>query len=407
MIFDLSNGFNPSVFNELLIYCTENGVNDIFIDAEKPIAIKKDGDVKSLSTIPVTFDELVLVLKSIYGASALEEMPKRGLDFSHEVPNRVDGSYRFRVNCTKVKGPLQEDRGVAVVIRTIAGIPPKAETLGVPQVFLDSMKLKAGMVLICGPTGSGKSTLFAAMLRWVRENIPRHIITYESPIEYDVQGVVGALGHCNQCEIPTMIRSYEEAGRNTLRRSPDIIVYGESRDMETTKHVIEIARQGHLVGTTLHTDSAYLAPSRMADYWSGAERKSQLAKIIEASKLIVSQKLVKGRNGGRVALQEWITLTKDQSEYLITKLRSQEDVTSELRQIMYEFGQPIAVDAKNKYLAGKIHFREYMLCLLESAMESELKAVSEVIQTAYTNGVIDQEELTHTLKQVADHERLF
>ena len=212
-------------------------------------------------------------------------------DFSFEVP----GVARFRVNA------FNHNRGSGAVFRTIPSKVLTMEELGMGQVFRDVSSVPRGLVLVTGPTGSGKSTTLAAMMDFINENKYEHILTIEDPIEF-----VHESKKClvNQREVHRDTHGFAEALRSALREDPDIILVGEMRDLETIRLALTAAETGHLVFGTLHTTSAAKTIDRIVDVFPANEKAMVRSMLSESLEAVVSQTLMKRIGGGRVAAHE-------------------------------------------------------------------------------------------------------
>ena len=212
-------------------------------------------------------------------------------DFSFEVP----GVARFRVNA------FNQNRGAAAVFRTIPSKVLTMDDLGMGQVFRDVSLLPRGLVLVTGPTGSGKSTTLAAMVDYINDNRYDHILTIEDPIEF-----VHESKRClvNQREVHRDTLGFSEALRSALREDPDIILVGEMRDLETIRLALTAAETGHLVFGTLHTTSAAKTIDRVIDVFPAAEKAMVRSMLSESLQAVISQTLLKRRAGGRIAAHE-------------------------------------------------------------------------------------------------------
>jgi len=212
-------------------------------------------------------------------------------DFSFEVP----GVARFRVNA------FNHNRGAGAVFRTIPSKVLTMEELGMGQVFRDMVSVPRGLVLVTGPTGSGKSTTLAAMVDYLNDNKYEHILTIEDPIEF-----VHESKKClvNQREVHRDTHGFSEALRSALREDPDIILVGEMRDLETIRLALTAAETGHLVFGTLHTTSAAKTIDRVVDVFPANEKAMVRSMLSESLEAVISQTLLKKNGGGRVAAHE-------------------------------------------------------------------------------------------------------
>jgi twitching motility protein PilT len=212
-------------------------------------------------------------------------------DFSFEIP----GVSRFRVNA------FNQNRGAGAVFRTIPSKILSMEDLGMGKVFKDVSDYPRGIVLVTGPTGSGKSTTLAAMIDYINSTRFDHILTVEDPIEFVHQSKKSLI---NQREVHRDTRGFNEALRSALREDPDIILVGEMRDLETIRLALSAAETGHLVFGTLHTTSAAKTIDRVVDVFPADEKEMVRAMLSESLQAVISQTLLKKNGGGRVAAHE-------------------------------------------------------------------------------------------------------
>ncbi|MEP3588651.1 MAG: type IV pilus twitching motility protein PilT, partial [Marinobacter sp.] len=212
-------------------------------------------------------------------------------DFSFEVP----GVARFRVNA------FNQNRGAGAVFRTIPSKVLTMEDLGMGQVFKDIASVPRGLVLVTGPTGSGKSTTLAAMMDYINDTRYEHVLTIEDPIEF-----VHESKKClvNQREVHRDTLGFNEALRSALREDPDIILVGELRDLETIRLALTAAETGHLVFGTLHTTSAAKTIDRVVDVFPAEEKSMVRSMLSESLQAVISQTLMKKMGGGRIAAHE-------------------------------------------------------------------------------------------------------
>lgn len=278
--------------DHLLRQLVELRASDLHLSPGQPIRMRIDGDLGPFGTETPGPERTLELLRAISPEARLAEFDADcDADFGYEIP----GLARFRVNL------FRDRHGMGAVFRQIPEAIPSAEDLGLPKPVRELAQLPKGLVLVTGPTGSGKSTTLAAILDLVNRTRPDHVITIEDPIEF-VHPSKRAM--VNQREVGDHTRSFARALRAALREDPDVVLVGEMRDLETTAIAIETAETGHLVFATLHTTSAIATIERLVNQFP-AERQEQVRLMLADSlKAVVSQTLLKRIGGGRVAAQE-------------------------------------------------------------------------------------------------------
>ena len=277
---------------ELLSFCFKQGASDLHLSAGQPPIIRMDGDIRRINLPSMDEKEVHTLIYDI-----MNDRQRRGFeehfesDFSFDVP----GVARFRVNA------FNQNRGCGAVFRAIPSKVLGLGDLGMGQVFKDIADKPRGLVLVTGPTGSGKSTTLAAMMDYINENKYFHILTIEDPIEF-----IHTPKKClvNQREVHRDTHSFSNALRSALREDPDIILVGEMRDLETIRLALTAAETGHLVFGTLHTTSAAKTIDRIVDVFPAEEKSMVRSMLSESLEAVVSQTLLKKNGGGRVAAHE-------------------------------------------------------------------------------------------------------
>ena len=278
--------------SELLAFSQKNKASDLHISAGLPPMIRVDGDMKRIN-LPVLDSETVLkmILDIMNDNQRKSYEEKLEVDFSFEIPNVA----RFRVNA------FNQDRGPAAVFRTIPSVVLSLDDLDAPQIFREICMKPRGLVLVTGPTGSGKSTTLAAMVDYINEKESSHILTVEDPIEFVHQSKKCLI---NQRELHEDTHSFENALKSALREDPDVILVGELRDLETIRLAMTAAETGHLVLATLHTSSAPKTIDRVVDVFPAEEKSMVRSMLSESIQAVIAQTLLKKVGGGRVAAHE-------------------------------------------------------------------------------------------------------
>ena len=277
---------------ELLAFSVQHDASDLHLSTGTPPSIRVDGDVRKLN-IPAfdAHDVNALVYDIMNDRQRKEYEENLEVDFSFEVPNLA----RFRVNA------FNQNRGPAAVFRTIPSKILSLDDLGCPDIFRDISDTPRGLVLVTGPTGSGKSTTLAAMVDYINDHKHDHILTIEDPIEFVHENKQCLI---NQREVHRDTLSFEAALRSALREDPDVILVGEMRDLETIRLAMTAAETGHLVFGTLHTTSAPKTIDRIIDVFPGEEKSMVRSMLSESLRAVISQTLIKKVGSGRVAANE-------------------------------------------------------------------------------------------------------
>ena len=277
---------------QLLEFSVQQGASDLHLSTGQPPIIRIDGDVQRIEAPNLEPEQLQTMIYDI-----MNDEQRRGFeseleaDFSFELPNIA----RFRANV------FMHNRGIGAVFRTIPTKILTLEELAAPEIFKGIASFPRGLVLVTGPTGSGKSTTLAAMIDYINKKDATHILTVEDPIEFVHQPLRSLI---NQREVHRDTKNFTNALRSALREDPDVILVGEMRDLETIRLALTAAETGHLVFGTLHTSSAAKTIDRIIDVFPAEEKEMVRAMLSESLQAVISQALLKKNGGGRIAAHE-------------------------------------------------------------------------------------------------------
>src|SRR3989339_1443403 len=284
--------------DEILKLGIEKNASDVhFSSGEKPI-IRIDGDLQRLEDSAVlSAESLLKMLEKTFPEESVSELKDQGqTDYAYEIANVG----RFRVNVFK------ERNGISASFRTIPLQVWSLEQLHAPEIYKKLCEYPNGLILVTGPTGSGKSTTLAAMIDYINQHEPCHIVTIEDPVEFVYQSKK-ALVHQREVHHDTI--SFNAALRAVLREDPDIILVGEMRDPETIRLALTAAETGHLVFATLHTNSAAKSIDRIVDVFEAEEKNLIRSILADSLRAIIAQTLLKKEGGGRIAASEILICT--------------------------------------------------------------------------------------------------
>jgi len=279
--------------DQLLAFIVQQDASDLHLSSGRPPAMRVHGDIMPMTDQPFTAEQVHVLVTEIMSQE------QRAL---YEAEHEIDLAYqsspeigRFRVNA------FTTSTGPAAVLRTIPTVVPSLDDLKAPGSFARFMTLERGLILVTGPTGSGKSTTLAAMVNYANRTMKKHILTVEDPIEFVHDAKLALI---NQREVGAHTHSFARALKSALREDPDIILVGEMRDLETISLALTAAETGHLVLGTLHTTSAPKTIDRIIDVFPGSDKDMVRAMLSESLQAVISQVLLKRTGGGRVAAHE-------------------------------------------------------------------------------------------------------
>ena len=281
----------------MLAYAVRNDASDLHLSADLAPRIRVHGDVRETEMAPLPHERVQSMVHAVMNDNQRQQFAEHlEADFSFE----MTGLARFRVNA------FIQRRGCAAVFRTIPSAVPSLDELAAPEAFREIAAARRGLVLVTGPTGSGKSTTLAAMVDHINTHSPDHIITIEDPIEFVHQSKRSLV---NQREVHQHTRGFAVALRSALREDPDVILIGELRDLETIRLALTAAETGHLVLATLHTSSAAKTVDRIVEVFPGSEKAMVRGMLAESLRAVIAQTLLRRCGGGRVAAHEVMIAT--------------------------------------------------------------------------------------------------
>jgi twitching motility protein PilT len=341
--------------NELLALSIEHNASDLHLSSGLAPLIRVDGELKCVDHPTLTALELNRLLQDIMNEEQCKYFAKNlETDFSFAIA----GLARFRVNV------FQQERGPAAVFRVIPTTVLSLQQLNLPGVVSSLVDKPSGLVLVTGPTGSGKTTTLAAMINYINEHRHDHILTIEDPIEFIHHSKKSLI---NQREVGRDTHGFNEALRSALREDPDIILVGELRDLETMRLAMTAAETGHLVLATLHTNSATKAITRIIDVFPAAEKAMVRTMLSESLNAVIAQSLLKKEGSGRVAALEIMLcnaalkhmIREDKIAQMVSVLQTgREEGMFTLDQHLTELvkNQVVAVETARAYAVDKSKF---------------------------------------------------
>ncbi len=344
----------------LLLWCTSKKATDITIQTDRPVYIEVDNILYPVTRRNMDSADMANFLNKIYGADALAKLASgRDLDLSYEVRPERNTRFRFRTNITAILSRGRDS--VQITLRSLPSLPPTMKSLGIEDPIIESWAPRQGLILVTGPTGSGKTTLLASGCRMLIERTEGcgKLLSYEAPIEYVYDQITGPRSLVAQTEIPRHLPTFAAGIRNALRRKPNIILVGESRDRETVSAAIEAGQTGHLVYSTLHTIGVAATVRRVISMFEPAERTERAYAMMETLRMIVTQTLVQKVGGGRIGLREYMVFDDNVREQLMEM--PVEHWTAATQRLLLRYGKTMEQSASAAFKEGLIDRRAYLL----------------------------------------------
>ncbi len=353
-----------------LLWCVKQHSSDITFQSNRPVMCEIYGTLYPTTYRSLDAADMVAALTKLYGTEALAILAGGAdIDLSYEVMIDRFTRVRFRVNITAVLADGRD--GSQITMRVLPSSPPTMKQLNIEKEIIDNWRPRQGLVLVTGPTGSGKSTLLAAGMRMLIESTHGcgKLLTYESPVEFTYDAIQSRRSLVGQSEIPRHLPTFARGVRNALRRKPEIILVGESRDRETISASIEAAQTGHLVFSTVHTTGVASTIRRMVSTFEPGERNERAFSLMETVRMIVTQTLAPKIGGGRVALREYMVFTEELREILLNM--SYEKWPATLMEMVATHGVTMESQARRAFEAGLIEKRHYLVYMQGSKAAAE------------------------------------
>ncbi len=314
---DFGSDLNPQAFKRFLVHAAEQGVSDVLVQGGDHIWVELHARQRKASTQTVKQGQLSSLIGSVWGAEVEGNIRSgqgadRALELSGEDLGLPRGK-RLRSRCNFVQaqvGPI--NAAYSITLRLIPSDLPDIAQMGLEPDLFEAFYPAKGLVLVCGPTGSGKTTLQAAVYGHAGVQMPdRKVITYEDPIEFVLGGPHWQGPQPAQSQIGRDIENFAQGLRNAMRRKPSIIGIGEARDHETVDAAVEAGLTGHLCYCTVHTDSVAETVNRLIQVYPPAQQSAIASRLVGSLALIVVQRLLKTKNGRRKAIREYVIFDRD------------------------------------------------------------------------------------------------
>ena len=355
---------HPDHFKGVMFEMLVQKASDAFIQPGYPVLAKIDGHLHALTNSVLDDNEVYSVLKWAVGRDTAQTDAMSGIasngryELFDPNPAMVDArgariKYGFRVNASPIYA--SGGTGVQVVLRRIPNDPLHHSLIGMPEELIRKMTPKTGIVIVAGGTGTGKTTTFASVIRFILENVtPIHgnLITHEEPIEYIYDNILSAHSVLVQSQIPTHFKSFSDANREAMRRAPGLINYGELRDEDSIVSAVEAANTGHPVFGTLHANGVVDVITRMVTQFPDSVQNKSIKDIARALRFVMAQKLVPAAGGGQVACREYLPFDKKVRDVLVRA--DSTNIAVVVSDLLDQYGHSFAQDSDKLLADGKI-----------------------------------------------------
>lgn len=344
----------------VLEFITDKKCSDLKLTSGYTPFCKYEGNWRPIDGPVLEHREIVEIYNYIKGrrsADASLEQSKPD-DFSYQFQNSESKrGYYFRVNATGVRPTKDESSAIDLIFRVIPGVPPDLDSQKLDRTLKKALIPDKGLVLVVGATGSGKTTLLGSIVREICTTRYCNGYSYEDPPEYDYSEIPGLKMPVLQSEVHKHISEFKDAGSNILRRSPDMGIFGEVRDLESIRNLSIVASYGHLVYATVHASSVAHAINRLVGEFDAAERHARLTDFVMQTRLIVYQELIKKKDGRRVAFRSYVVLSdKDREELSLSSL---EELPDQIRKLQSKRGTGIESGLRHLVTEGDLTESDY------------------------------------------------
>ncbi|MDR2198125.1 MAG: Flp pilus assembly complex ATPase component TadA [Deltaproteobacteria bacterium] len=356
-----------SLLEELLVFLKKSGGSDLVMSSGSRASMRIDGVWRRTGTRAFTAYEMAESLNSTTGDPGAASLVLSGVDhdYAFEVGRLRSERLRFRANAVAVRNA--GGNGLSLSFRLIPREPAPLESLELEPELLDNLFPENGLVLVTGVMGSGKSSLMASVMREIVLRGGRHVCTYESPVEFDLSGMGGPESPVEQTEVPRQIADFPRAVRNLTRRAADVVLVGESRDPETLRGLLEAAELGLAVYSTAHTRSVSSTPTRILNVFPPEEKKGIAASLFSSIRVLIQQRLLPRRGGGRKAVREYLVLDDSLRGALARAPEGRLPLV--LERMVREKGSPLIKSVQRELEAGEIEAESLRKIVKEKGAE--------------------------------------